>query len=283
MKFAAVALLVVFALLATACGASGAGGAAGSTGAAGATGPTGVTGPKGATGLTGATGATGATGPQGLRGSDGFDGEDGKDGSDGAKGATGPAGANGATGVAGATGATGTTGATGATGPAGAVGPTGATGAIGATGPAGATGATGPGSISAYTYGYNVNNWEGYSKNIPFYVPDGMRSGVGYNSLYGKNYFFIQEGYGGLYEVTFTVGTSWVNKSALVGLCTYEADDAHFMPLCITLPENQLSTYSKTVLLRLEDNYTLSLRNYSAGLLELSDSGASIVIKRVAD
>lgn len=209
--------------------------------------------------IRGPRGPIGPTGPQGARGPQG------------PQGAQGPAGPTGATGAVGPQGPVGPVGATGAVGPQGPVGPTGATGAVGPTGATGATGPQGPAgtgdAIYANVDAVVVDPGEIIPLTLDATTPTSTMSVAG-------NAVVVPDE--GTYLVSY-----FANGSATDDLLTsLYLNGAPIASETLT-QSNGVNASSKTIVLIIPANSTLSLYNTSATQATLS--GASITVLKLAE
>ncbi len=200
--------------------------------------------------IRGPRGPIGPTGPQGARGPQG------------PQGAQGPAGPTGATGAVGPQGPVGPVGATGAVGPQGPVGPTGATGATGPQGPAGTGDA-----IYANVDAVVVAPGEIIPLTLDAATPTSTMSVAG-------NAVVVPDE--GTYLVSY-----FANGSATDDLLTsLYLNGAPIASETLT-QSNGVNASSKTIVLIIPENSTLSLYNTSATQATLS--GASITVLKLAE
>lgn len=237
-------------------------GPVGPTGATGARGPIGPQGPVGPIGPTGATGATGAQGPIGLTGATGATGATGPQGPVGPIGPQGPQGEVGPQGPIGLTGATGATGAQGPQGPVGPIGPQGPQGETGPVGPSGTNDA-----IYANTGTAVVDANDIIPLELALATPNSTMS-VSNNALNVSEQ--------GVYLVSFFVGGSVPTNEFITSLYLNGSPitDENLVQ------SNSAGVASKTILLSIPANSTLSLYNASATQATLT--GASITALKVA-
>lgn len=210
-------------------------------------------GPRGPIGPTGATGARGPIGPQGPVGP------------------IGPTGATGATGATGPQGPIGLTGATGPQGPIGLTGATGATGPQGPVGPIGPQGEPGPAGLGDALYA-NANTAVVDSGAI---IPLTLNLATP-NSTMSVSNGVVNVSEAGTYLVSYFSGGSVPTGELITALYLNGAPITNEN----IVQSNSAGAASKTILLSVPANSTLSLYNTSATQATLSD--ASITVLKVA-
>ena len=201
-------------------------------------------------------------GPRGPMGPSGPQGARGPIGPQGPVGPTGPTGATGATGPIGPIGPTGATGATGATGPIGPVGPQGPTGATGPQGPAGTSQALYAGTNTVVVASGAI---------IPIEL---ISESPASTMTVSNNEVVINEN--GSYLVSYFASGSVPADDFITSLYL---NDAIITNESI-VQTNSAGSASKTVLLNLSVNDTLSLYNTSTNEATILD--ASITVLKVA-
>ena len=237
----------------------------GPTGATGARGPIGPQGPVGPIGPTGATGAVGPIGPQGPAGATGAIGPQGPAGPTGATGPQGPIGETGPVGPQGPV------GPTGATGPQGPIGETGPVGPQGPAGPTGATGPQGPAGTSDAIYA----NSEASTVATNSIIPIELNTSTPNTTLtVTDNAVNVSEE--GTYLVSYFVNGSVSENDFTIALYVNGAEVGGEN----IIQQSGAGASSKTVLLNLPANSTVSLYNISDQTATLSN--ASLLVLKVA-
>ena len=192
----------------------------------------------------------------------------------GPQGPTGATGARGPIGPQGPVGPIGPTGATGAVGPIGPQGPAGATGAIGPQGPAGATGATGPQGPAGTSDAIYANS-EASTVETNSIIPIGLNTSTPNTTLtVTDNAVNVSEE--GTYLVSYFANGSVSEDDFTIALYVNGAEVGGEN----IIQQSGAGASSKTVLLNLPANSTVSLYNISDQTATLSN--ASLLVLKVA-